>query len=66
MDRDDALKLLRGGEKGVGIWNDTRGADEEIPTLGGLDLRARAEITSHFFTRLHTIFGRSSIAKSSE
>ena len=31
----------------------------------GLQQRARAEITAHFFTRLHAIFGRSSIAKSS-
>ena len=39
MDRDEALKLLRGGEEGVAEWNRRRSEGEEIPDLSGADLR---------------------------
>ncbi len=39
MDRDEALRLLRGGEEGVAEWNRRRSEGEEIPDLGGADLR---------------------------
>jgi hypothetical protein len=35
MDRDEAIRLLRGGEDGVREWNERRGRDEEIPDLRG-------------------------------
>jgi len=38
MDRDEALKLLRGGEDGVKEWNRRRKEGEEIPNLNGADL----------------------------
>ncbi len=40
MDRDEALKLLRGGEEGVKEWNERRKAGKETPTLVGANLRA--------------------------
>src|SRR5262249_31327881 len=39
MDRDEALKLLKGGPEGIAEWNRRRLADEEIPILVGADLR---------------------------
>ena len=39
MDREEALKLLRGGEKGVAEWNRRRKAEEPIPELRGACLR---------------------------
>ena len=33
MDRDDALKLLKGGPVGIAEWNRRRDAGEEIPDL---------------------------------
>ena len=38
MDRDEALKLLKGGEEGIREWNQRRGADEAIPDLIGANL----------------------------
>jgi len=38
MDRDDALKLLRGGEDGVREWNRRREGGEQIPDLSGANL----------------------------
>jgi Pentapeptide repeats (8 copies) len=38
MDRDEALKLLRGGVEGIREWNQRRRADEAIPHLLGADL----------------------------
>lgn len=38
MDRDEALRLLRGGPEGVAKWNRRRAADEEIPDLTEADL----------------------------
>jgi hypothetical protein len=38
MDRDEALRLLRGGEEGVREWNRRRRAGEAIPDLTGADL----------------------------
>jgi hypothetical protein len=40
MDRDEALKLLRGGKQGIAEWNRRREASEEIPNLGGGRLRS--------------------------
>jgi uncharacterized protein YjbI with pentapeptide repeats len=39
MDRDEALRLLKGGSQGVEEWSRRRGAGEEIPALNGADLR---------------------------
>jgi hypothetical protein len=33
MDRNEALRLLKGGEAGVREWNRRREAGEEIPNL---------------------------------
>jgi hypothetical protein len=33
MDCDEALGLLKGGQKAVEEWNRWRGSGEEIPTL---------------------------------
>ena len=38
MNRDEALKLLRGGADGVAEWNRRRETGEEIPSLEGEDL----------------------------
>lgn len=38
MDRDEALKLLRGGPEGVAEWNRRRNTGEEIPLLNKSDL----------------------------
>ena len=38
MDRDEALKLLRGGDESVAEWNARREKGEEIPSLHGADL----------------------------
>jgi uncharacterized protein YjbI with pentapeptide repeats len=39
MDRDEALKLLRGGEQGIAEWNRRRASGEKIPDLIGAGLR---------------------------
>jgi uncharacterized protein YjbI with pentapeptide repeats len=41
MDRDEALKLLKGGEEGIREWNQRRQADEAIPdlSLSGVNLK---------------------------
>lgn len=39
MDRNEALRLLQGGKKGVQEWNRRREANEEIPNLSGAHLR---------------------------
>jgi hypothetical protein len=39
MDRDEALKLLRGGPEGIAEWNRLRAAIGAIPSLSGADLR---------------------------
>jgi uncharacterized protein YjbI with pentapeptide repeats len=39
MDRDEALRLLRGGPEGIAEWNRRRAADEEIPDFVRADLR---------------------------
>jgi hypothetical protein len=38
MDRDEAIKLLRGGQDGIAEWNQWRQAEEEMPDLSGADL----------------------------
>jgi hypothetical protein len=38
MDRDEAIRLLRGGPDGVREWNQWRERDEEIPDLSGAEL----------------------------
>ena len=38
MDRDEALKLLKGGEEGIREWNKRRRADEAVPDLTDADL----------------------------
>jgi hypothetical protein len=38
MDRDEALRLLRGGKKGVSEWNSRRAGGEPMPVLDGADL----------------------------
>jgi hypothetical protein len=38
MDRDEALRLLRGGPEGIAEWNRRQDAGEEIPDLGGVNL----------------------------
>jgi len=39
MDRDEALKLLKGGPEGIKEWNRRRSAGEEIPDLSSVNLR---------------------------
>jgi hypothetical protein len=39
MDRDEALRLLRGRTEGIADWNRRRLAGEEVPDLRGADLR---------------------------
>jgi hypothetical protein len=39
MDRDEAIRLLTGGEDGVREWNERRERGEEIPDLRQVDLR---------------------------
>jgi hypothetical protein len=39
VDRRQALKLLRGGTKGIAEWNRRRIAGEAIPDLDGVKLR---------------------------
>jgi hypothetical protein len=38
MDRDEALKLLKGGPEGIAEWNRRRDSGEEIPHLNGVQL----------------------------
>ena len=38
MDRDEALRLLKGGKEGIKEWNERREAGEKIPDLEGADL----------------------------
>jgi hypothetical protein len=38
MDRDEALRLLRGGVEGIAEWNRRRGEGEIIPDLSGANL----------------------------
>jgi hypothetical protein len=40
MDRDEALKLLKGGEGGIAEWNRRREDGREIPDVSADDLRA--------------------------
>ena len=42
MDRDEALKLLRGGEEGIAEWNRRRAEGEEIPRLVDANLAGKA------------------------
>ena len=39
MDREEALKMLRGGSGGIDTWNRKRSAGEDIPDLSGADLQ---------------------------
>lgn len=38
MDKDEAIRLLKGGPKGIKEWNERRDAGEEIPLLRDIDL----------------------------
>src|SRR4051812_9429091 len=38
MDRDEALRLLRGGQKGVNEWNWRRNVGESVPDLSEVNL----------------------------
>ena len=55
MDRDEALRLLKGGSDGVAEWNQRREAGEEIPDLRVADLEGanltRANLTRANLTR---------------
>src|SRR5512146_2444557 len=44
MDRDEALRLLKGGPEGVAEWNWRRSAGEEVPNLLGANLKG-ADLT---------------------
>ena len=55
MDRNEALKLLKGGLEGVAEWNQRRKAGEEILDLRRADLR-QARLARIF----HPPFGRPS------
>ncbi len=48
MDRDEALKLLKGGDEGIREWNYRREADEAIPDLTGANLRG-ADLSRAYF-----------------
>jgi hypothetical protein len=39
MDRDEAIRLLKGGPDEISEWNERRGRDAHIPDLRGADLR---------------------------
>jgi hypothetical protein len=43
MDRDETLKLLRGGKESVAEWKRRRVAGEEIPDLSGADFRGAGQ-----------------------
>jgi hypothetical protein len=38
MNRDEALKLLRGGPEGIAVWNQIRTSGEAVPDLSGANL----------------------------
>ena len=40
MDRDEALKLLKGGPEGIAEWDRLRNVGEQIPDLRGADLHS--------------------------
>jgi uncharacterized protein YjbI with pentapeptide repeats len=45
MDREEALRLLKGGERGVAEWNRRRAPGDRIPDLRGADLtRAKLRV----------------------
>ena len=46
MDRDEAFKLLKGGEDGIREWNQRRRADEAIPDPSGADLSPEKRTTA--------------------
>jgi hypothetical protein len=52
MDREEAIKLLRGGREGVVEWNRRRESGEEIPNLSGADLRGAHLRGAHLRARL--------------
>jgi hypothetical protein len=45
MNRDEALKLLRGGRQGIRKWNQWCKSAEDIPSLSGADF-SEARLTS--------------------
>jgi hypothetical protein len=47
MDRDEAIRLLKGGRDGVWEWNERRRRGEEIPDLGEADLRGADLVEAH-------------------
>jgi uncharacterized protein YjbI with pentapeptide repeats len=51
MDRDEALKLLKGGERGVAEWNRRRDS-LALPDLSGADL-SRADLSGADLTRVY-------------
>jgi uncharacterized protein YjbI with pentapeptide repeats len=55
MDRDEALRLLKGGEDGVREWNQRREQGEDIPDLSVADLRGAdlrgADLSSAHLTK---------------
>lgn len=59
MDRDEAIKLLRGGEEGIAEWNRRREAREEIPDLSEAELK-RADLSGAKFR--HAVCGWSVFA----
>ena len=52
MDKDEALKLLRGGEEGIAEWNRWREDGREIPDLDGADLHG-AILSGAILIRAH-------------
>ncbi len=54
MDRDEALKLLNGGEDGVKAWNRQRADGEKIPNLLGTNLSGRADLPAESQSKIHS------------
>jgi len=47
MDRDEAIKLLKGGPEGIDDWNRGRRAVETIPDLSNADLSKARHLGAH-------------------
>ena len=56
MDRDEALKLLNGGEEGIHEWNRRRRAGEAIPDLRGANL-SEAILSGANLSEAHPLSG---------
>lgn len=65
MDRDEALRLLKGGEEGVAEWNRMREVGEAIPSLRGANL-TRANLHRAALGGAHLVEARLFDARLSE